>query len=375
MPAAEPRLAGMTRAEFLRRAAALGVLASTGSLPSAAAARGLTHRGVTYDTGTLTLGSLTRERWSRSLMEGEIAAIDERLRCSSVAIFGSEIERLADTARAAVERGLHVAIQPRLYDLPRARILDHLARAAREAEALRIAHPGAVRFVAGCEHTLFTPGIVPGKTFLERIANLVEGGLDWDAIQRRLNAFLGEAAAVARAHFHGPLTYAAGEFEAVDWTPFDLVGIDYYAFHTTRAAHARALRKYRAPGKPIVICEFGCCTYRGAPRRGGSGYDIVDWSKPVPEIVGYPVRSEQVQADHIARMLRVFEAEALDSAYVYTFISPDSPHARDAKHDLDIASFAVVKVIREHLADPASRYRWKPKRAFAAIAEHFSARP
>src|SRR3954452_4229309 len=274
VPAGEPRLARMTPAEVPKRAAALGVLASTGSLPGAAAARGLIHRGVTYDTGTLTLGELTSRRWSRALMESEIAAIDERLHCSSVAIFGSEVLRLADTARAALARGLHVAIQPRLYDLPRARILDHLARAASEAEALRIAHPDAVRFVAGCEHTLFTPGIVPGETFLERIANLVEGGVDWAAVQRRLNAFLGEAAAVARAHFHGPITYASAEFEAVDWTPFDLVGGDYYAFHTPRSAHARALRSYRAPGKPIVICEFGSCTYRGAPRRGGSGYDI-----------------------------------------------------------------------------------------------------
>jgi hypothetical protein len=71
-------------------------------------------------------------------------------------------------------------------------------------------------------------------------------------------------------------------------------------------------------------------------------------------------------------MLGVFESEALDSAYVYTFISPDSPHARDPKHDLDIASFAVVKVIREELADPASPYRWKPKRAFHTIAERYA---
>jgi hypothetical protein len=350
------------------------VLASTGSLGRAAAAApgGLTHRGVTYDTGTLTLGALSRPRWSSTLMEGDIAAIAGRLHCSSVAVFGSEVERLGDTATAALERGMHVAIQPRLYDLPRSQILDQLARTAQMAETLRLAHPDKVRLIAGCEHTLFTPGIVPGRTFLDRIARLGEGGLDWAAIQRRLNMFLREAAGVARAHFHGPLTYAAAEFEAVDWAPFDIVGVDYYAFHTTRAAHQRALRRYRRWGKPVVISEFGSCTYRGAPRRGGSGYDIVDWSKPIPEIVGHPVRSERTQADHIARMLDVFEAEALDAAYVYTFIAPDAPHTRDPKHDLDIASFAVVKVIRERLADPASRYRWQPKRAFHTIADHYA---
>src|SRR5215208_2715396 len=42
--------------------------------------------------------------------------------------------------------------------------------------------------------------------------------------------------------------------------------------------------------------------------------------------------------------------------------------------DIDVASFAVVRVIRDDFADPASRYRWLPKRAFHAIAERY-ARP
>jgi len=261
-------------------------------------------------------------------------------------------------------------MQPRLYDKPRARILEHLSRAAREAEQLRATHPGAVTFLVGCEHTLFTPGIVPGRTLLERIANLSKGAMDLVAMQRRLNAFLRDAVTAARAQFHGEISYAAAEFEQVDWRAFDLVGIDYYTFHTRASAHARALHRYRRWGKPIMICEFGCCTYRGAPRRGGSGYAIVDYDKPIPEIIGHPVRSEQTQAAYIAGMLDLFESEGLHSASVYTFISPDSPHSRTPKYDLDIASFAVVKVIREHFEDPASPYRWKPKRAFDAIAAH-----
>jgi hypothetical protein len=80
------------------------------------------------------------------------------------------------------------------------------------------------------------------------------------------------------------------------------------------------------------------------------------------------VRSETTQARYIARMFDVFEAEGLHSASVYTFIAPDLPHTRNPRLDLDIASFAVVKVTRERFADPASPYTWAPKRAFGAIA-------
>ncbi len=247
------------------------------------------------------------------------------------------------------------------------------ARPAARPEALRRDHAGAVTLIAGCEHMLFTPGIVPGATFLQRIANLSSGKLDFAAAERRLNVFLGRAAQAVRPHFHGPLTYAAAEFEAVDWQRFDLVGLDYYAFHTDRAGHTRTLRPYRRWGKPIVICEFGCCTYRGAPRRGGDGYDIVDYSHRPPVLTGRHVRSERTQARYVAHMLDVFESERLHSASLYTFIEPDQPFVADPRHDLDTAAFAIVKVIRARPDDPASPYRWRRKLAFDAVAAHNAA--
>jgi hypothetical protein len=189
-------------------------------------------------------------------------------------------------------------------------------------------------------------------------------------LRERLNAFLGQAAAVARAHFGGDVTYAAGVFEQVDWTPFDIVGVDYYEFHRNRSGHVRELAPYRRWNKPILICEFGCCTYKGAPQRGGSGYDIVDYEHGRPKLVGKPVRSEATQARYIAEMLGVFESQDLLGAFVYTFISPDVPSSKTPKYNLDTAAFSVVKVILQDEQDFDSKYRWVTKGAFHAIARH-----
>lgn len=82
-------------------------------------------------------------------------------------VFGTDLDRLHRTAGEALRRGLHVSIQPRLYDHSQREVLAHMTRAAERAEALRRDHPGTVTLIAGCEHMLFTPGIVPGATFVQ----------------------------------------------------------------------------------------------------------------------------------------------------------------------------------------------------------------
>ena len=69
-------------------------------------------------------------------------------------------------------------------------------------------------------------------------------------------------------------------------------------------------------------------------------------------------------------MLDVFESLDLLGAFVYTFISPDVPSSATPKHNLDTAAFSVVEVVLENGRDFGSKYRWRPKRAFHAIARH-----
>lgn len=370
------------RAAFLRRAAALGLLAA--AVPTAADAaergqgvpgrtgRGLTYRGIFYDTGTAYgPGPLSREVWTESLMRTDICAIDEGLRCNAVTVSGADLGRLESASREALRRGLQVTLQPRLFDHPQAEILDHLARTARLAERLRASHKSEVILAVGCEYVLFAPGIVPGATFLDRIQYLIGGQFDHPAMTRRLDTFLREAVAVAREHFHGRLTYGAAlDLEEIDWNLFDIVGLDYYTYFRDPDEHTRKLAPFRRWGKPVMILEFGCCTFRGAAESGGDGWAVVDWERPVPEVTGDVVRDEREQAEHIANMLRVFEREGFLGASVYGFIAADSPHSPVPRFDLDVASFSVVKVIRRDHADPASAYHWEPKRSFFAVARH-----
>ena len=100
---------------------------------------------------------------------------------------------------------------------------------------------------------------------------------------------------------HGRLGYAAAQDDEVDWSLFDIVGIDYYSFFHRPADHVRELRRYLRWGKPLAITEFGTCAYLGAPETAGMGWDVVDHDKDPEEIKGHLVRSERTQADYISR--------------------------------------------------------------------------
>jgi len=368
----------INRAQFLRRAAALGLFATTTGITTAAAASAavrpkLELKGVAYDTGTGFVGDDSRMLWRNSIMRGEIHAIRHRLHANWVSIYGSDVRRLTDTATAALEQGLTVSIQPRSFDEPQADELEKLRKVAVEAERLRRRYDQEVILVIGCEFMLFTPGIVPGATFFERVEYLTKGEFDMAELQRKFRAFTARMVKVARSNFKGRITYgAASDLERVDWSLFDLVGLDYYSYHADRAGHTQELAPFRRWGKPILILEFGCCTFTGAAELGGMGWDIVDYSGDVPVIPPQYVRNEQEQADHLVNMLGVFTAEGFLGASPYTFISPDAPHRpHDRPHDEDMAAFSLCKVLRDHDADPASPYRWQPKKSFHAVSAFY----
>ncbi|MBP2406954.1 hypothetical protein JO379_006423 [Streptomyces syringium] len=141
---------GINRAQFLARAAAVGVAATSGAFlaPGRAGAEGrtaepeprvgngpgLTHRGVCYEVGA---GETPQTGWSAARMREDLRVIKDELHAGSITVFGDGIDRLAATSREAAERGLHIWLQPRLGDRPEREILDHLAETGRHAERLR----------------------------------------------------------------------------------------------------------------------------------------------------------------------------------------------------------------------------------------------
>ncbi|MFE2433913.1 abortive phage infection protein [Streptomyces sp. NPDC059409] len=365
---------GMSRARFLAGAAALGLAGAV--LPAAGAqaadvrtGRGLTRRGVVYTVGA---GETPGTAWDPARMRADIRAIRRDLHANTVDVTGDGVERLTATAAEAAERGLHVWLQPTLGDVPQRDILEHLAECGRFAERLRRQGAG-VELSVGCEFWLFVPGIVPGETVLERVENLQNGTADPERVQRRLTAFTAKAAAVGRSVFGGRLSYAAAQDDEVDWTLFDVVGIDYYAYHPDPADHVRELRRHLRPGKPLAITEFGTCTYAGAPQAGGMGWSVVDYDKDPPEIKGNLVRSEHTQAAYLTDLLSVFESMGLYAAMAFEFLTADAPHRPgDPLHDLDMASYAITKPVRDRPDDPASPWHWEPKEAFHALARRYA---
>ncbi|MFD3925984.1 abortive phage infection protein [Streptomyces sp. NPDC058614] len=374
---------GITRARFLGMAAGVGGAAvlpaagrasATGGGGGAGASggggrRGLTYRGVVYEVGE---GETPGTAWNPARMRADVRAIDRDLHANSVKVTGYGVERLTATAGEAAERGLNVWLEPTLGDVPEKEILEHLAETGRFAERLRRQGAG-VHLSVGCEFWLFVPGIVPGDNVLERIENLMSGNFDPVLMARRLSRFTAKAARVGRSVFGGRLTYAAAQDDDVDWGLFDLVGIDYYSYFRSRNEYVRDLDRFRRFGKPVAITEFGCCTFEGAPEQGGMGWDVVDYTKEPPEIKGELVRSERTQAAYLMDVLSVFESMGLYSAMAFTFVAPDSPHLpQDPRHDLDMASYGIVKPIKDRPGDPASDWHWEPKESFRALARQYA---
>ncbi|MEA2148888.1 MAG: hypothetical protein QOD69_718 [Solirubrobacteraceae bacterium] len=360
----------MTRAQFLTRAAATVAgatmpTAAAGRASGSAAPRRLAYRGVGYEVAD---GGRPDTGWNAERMRRDLTAIAGDLHANSISVFGDGVRRLAETAEEAAQRGLHVWLQPRLADVPRKDILDHLGEAGRQADRLRL-QGASIDLSVGAEFLLFVPGIVPGANAVERVHNLLSGRYDAERLQRRLSAFVADAARVGRSAFGGRLSYAAAEDDVVDWRLFDVVGIDYYASFPRRSQHVRALRRYGRWGKPVAIAEFGTCAYEGAASRGGLAWDVLDASGE--GLKGHLVRSERAQARYLVDLVRIFEALGLDSATVYQFVTPDAPHRREGRYDLDMASYGIVKPIWATRDRPTPRWHWEPKEAFRALAHEY----
>ncbi|MFF9086404.1 abortive phage infection protein [Streptomyces sp. NPDC014991] len=362
------RTEGIKRAQFLAGMASAGLAAAAPSDRARAAWDGLRHRGVVYTVGE---GETPGTAFSVARMREDVRVIRDDLYADTVDVTGDGVERLTATAAEAAERGLRVWLQPTLGDVPERDILEHLAETGRFAERLR-RQGAAVDLSVGSEFSLFVPGIVPGDTVLERVRNMLDGTLDPVGTQRRLDRFTAKAAAVGRSVFGGRLSYAAAQEDRVDWDLFDIVGIDYYAYFPHRSDHVRELNRHLRWGKPLAVTEFGTCAYVGAPRTGGMGWDVVDYDKEPEEIKGDLVRSERTQADWLLRLLDVFCSTGLYAAMAFEFVTPDAPHRPgDPRHDLDMASYALTKTVKDRPDDPASGWHWEPKEAFHALARRY----
>jgi len=305
--------------------------------------------GISYDTGFSRGGGSSREPFDPEVVRRELRIIRDDLHADAVQIMGGDPERLELAASYAAELGLEVWFSPYQLELTADELLSLFADCAERAERLR--RRGAeVVFVAGAELSLMNKGFLSGDTF-----------------QDRLEQLLGQPQRL-------PELVPAMQLERVDWSCFDIVSIDLYRSAEIADRFAEGVRALVAQGNPVAITEFGAATFRGAGERGARGLEIVehdeDTGAPL-RLDGVYARDEEGQAAYLRELLEVFEAEGVDSAFVFTFALHDFPHRPDGdpRDALDLASYGIVKVLDDGYGQTYPDLPWEPKAAFRLLAE------
>lgn len=334
----------------------------------------MNRKGVNYDVGTQFGDGLSRPLFDLDMVRRELEIIKQDLRCSAIRISGLHSERLIASAAIAHELGLEVWLSPLLHDRSPAETLAHMRECASKAEILRRTSPSLV-FVLGCECTLFMQGLLPGDSFHERIGSPgFSESLHSGRHNEPLNAYLREALSAVRSVFGGAVTYASTSFEDVDWTAFDYIGVNHYRMAHDRISYGRQLSRYRQFNKPLIVTEFGCCTYRGAENVGSMGWAIIENAEGIVRLNGDYVRDEALQAREITDMFTELDAAGVDGAFVYTFVSPLLVHVDAPRLDFDLASYSLVKTYFDHNGVTYPGMPWEPKAAFHAVAQFESSR-
>jgi len=196
------------------------------------------RKGINYDTGFTSVGGQqSRRSFEPAQVRREIEIIARGLHCTSRRISGRDPSRIALAAEYARNEGLEAWFSPFPTDMSPQELMPYFVEAARLAEKLRDQYRESspeVVFVLGCEMSLYNSGFVPGANMFERFQAmmnptlLASHSLSPEKLEEQFNAFLGQAAGAVRECFAGPVSYASGAWERIDWSLFDIVGVDLY---------------------------------------------------------------------------------------------------------------------------------------------------
>lgn len=335
-------------------------------------------KGMTYDTGFIRGGRISRPDFAPAVVERELAIIRDDLHCNTVQIVGGDPDRLELAARYAAGLGLEVWFSPYPLELTRNEISTLLTDCAQRAERLR--RTGAeVVFVAGVELSIMNRGFVPGDSVEQRLDLLLRDpdrrAERFAEVSARLDDFFGGALPVIREYFHGKVTYACIPFERIDWTPFDFLAIELIRSAEVADQFRAGVKSLVAQGKPVAVTGFGTATWRGAAEVAPRSMEIVEYDAhddPL-RLTGEYERDEAGQAAYLRELLEIFDSEGVDSTFVFLFALYNYPHRAtgDPRDDLDLAGLGIVKVLPDGHGNTYPDMPWEPKEAFTAVAEHY----
>lgn len=328
------------------------------------------HKGINYDTGFEPYGpaSSSRKALDARVVRREMQIIADDLHCTHVRITGSDPDRIVIAARLAIEAGISVWFSPFPCNLTGDELVQYLLDCAGKAEEIRQLSKETV-FVLGCELSLFNSGFLPGNHLLERSQAFSEFGKWKPAMNETLGNFFIKAVHEVRQYFNGDITYAAGEWEEIDWSIFDIVSVDLYRAKHNQTYYEQQVTAYRAHNKPLAITEFGCCALRGASELGGNAAFMV-LSLEVDRLVvkeGWQYSDEE-QVTYLKELFSVFTELQVAFAFWFTFADYEKLHSNIAKDNLDMASYGLVQMLG-HAGKEYADMQWEPRKAFWAMSQ------
>jgi len=344
-------------------------------------------RGVNYDVGT-DMGIKWRPDYDPQVVDRELEIIERDLHCNAVGISGKDIRRVVVTAEAALRHGLDAWLSPGVFDRPPQPTLAYITEAARAAQLLHERHPGRVVFSVGSEFTLFLRGILPGKTLVQRARTVLKTDvIKTGGHNQPLNDFLSKAVAEVRKVFSGPIMYRSLVWEHVDWSRFDIIGVDHYWAEKIADQYLDIVKPLFTHDKPVVNTGFGFKTTT-APVTGmlstlgddpGLYVSMLLHQKAVigrlfrPRLKVINERDEALQAERLVNNLRLLDEAGFHGAFMDTFILPFHPYSDTPKYDLDRENSSLVRYFeRGRQGTTYPDMTWEPKEAFRAVARYYS---
>jgi hypothetical protein len=343
-------------------------------------------KGVNYDVGT-EMGVNWRPDYDPKVVQRELEIIKNDLHCNAVGISGKDIGRLVVTAEAAIRQGLEAWLNPADWsNKPPEHTLAYITEEAKAAQPLQERSPGKVVLSIGSEFTLFMQGIVPGKTLMQRASTVLKTDIIKTGQHNRpLNDFLGKAVASVREVFSGPVMYRSLVWEQVDWSNFDMIGVDHYWAEKIKDQYIDMVKLLFTHGKPVINTGFGFNTTT-APVTGMlstlgdiPGLSIILHQQPLigrflrPKLTVIDERDEVLQATRLVNNLDLLDEAGFHGAFMDTFIFPIHPYSDTPKYDMDRPSSSLVKYFESgRHGTTYPDMRWEPKEAFRAVANYYS---
>jgi hypothetical protein len=328
------------------------------------------YKGINYDTGFEPYGpaNSSRKVFDPNVVSREMQIIVNDLRCTHVRITGADPARIALAASYAVKAGLSVWFSPFPCNLTSDQLIPYLVDCAMKAAEIGQLSADTV-LVLGCELSLFNHDFLPGNHLLERTQAFAEFGKWKPEMNEKLRAFFEKVIPAVRRYFSGKLTYAAGEWEAIDWSVFDIVSVDLYRAKHNQAYYAQQLQTYLIDGKPLAITEFGCCPVKGGAELGGNATFTVLSLQESGLVVNEGWQySEEEQVDYLETLFSVFKASGVAFAFWFTFATYEKQYSDISKHNLDMASYGIVQML-SHAGKAYPDMCWEPRKVFGAIGK------